>query len=340
MHPLAWAASLVDVDWGYHVASDPENFADFAERMGGPTWSGGALILRYAKELTVLRCDAKNGTCSPTPETIQVADLPNEQGDQDVACDNRPFYHIADGNGPSPENHYIFGSFFRGRIEGTTPEEAIYGMVWDTLYGGGDPNGHVNGSIRQAYDDFRANARGVILDHRAGNGGTLDAAELVTSLVRPKMVAAVIRMPMEIAGFDGPSNDAEGLAIFQKFTSVSAYTVGSADWDPDLPVALIIHRDGSASDYMPFGMKGAPRVKIFGPHQTAGAFSTFVDFTYWPGLSYQIASGDTIAFDGRALIGHGVEPDVVILPRQSDLLAGKDTLHEAALAWVRQEASP
>ena len=28
-------------------------------------------------------------------------------------------------------------------------------------------------------------------------------------------------------------------------------------------------------------------------------------------------------------------PDEVILPRQSDLLAGKDTLHEAALAWVR-----
>jgi hypothetical protein len=47
-----------------------------------------------------------------------------------------------------------------------------------------------------------------------------------------------------------------------------------------------------------------------------------------------------IAADGRALIGHGVVPDVVLLPRESDLLAGRDTLHEAALAWLREELEP
>ena len=50
-----------------------------------------------------------------------------------------------------------------------------------------------------------------------------------------------------------------------------------------------------------------------------------------------IPSSDT---DGSALIGHGVVPDVTLLPRQSDLVAGKDTLFEAALAWVRQELKP
>jgi C-terminal processing protease CtpA/Prc len=81
-------------------------------------------------------------------------------------------------------------------------------------------------------------------------------------------------------------------------------------------------------------------VRIFGPHPTAGAFSTFIEFSGWGGLYYQFASGDTIGKDGRAILGHGVAPDEVVLPKQSDLVVGKDTLFEAALAWVRQELKP
>jgi len=346
LHPIEWAHELIDVDLGYHVACDPDNFADLAEQLGGPTWSGGALILRYATTLTVIRCDPATGTCSGIPETLKVADLGSGTDGPDVACDNRPFYHLQPtanpDDTPDPSNHYVFGHLYRGAIVDTAPTEAIFGLTWDTLYGGGDPNGYVNKGISDAITDWKANARGVILDHRAGNGGTLDAAENVTKLVRPEEPLAVIRMPMEIAGFDGPIDDQAGLAIFEKFKTSdnNAYLVGSPDHDPLLPVALITHRDGSASDYMPFGMKGAPKVRIFGPHPTAGAFSTFIEFFYWNGLGFQIASGDTIAFDGRSLIGHGVEPDVTLLPKQSDLLAGKDTLHEAALAWVRQELKP
>ena len=40
------------------------------------------------------------------------------------------------------------------------------------------------------------------------------------------------------------------------------------------------------------------------------------------------------------LIGRGVMPDYVVDQKQSDLLAGVDTIHEAALAWVRQELKP
>ncbi|MFT3774636.1 MAG: S41 family peptidase [Minicystis sp.] len=337
MHPIAWAASLADANWGYHVATDPGIYADFAESLGGPVW-GGALILRYAHEITVLRCDA--GGCAGKPETIAIASLGNAGGGADVACDNRPLYHFVDGN-PEADKHYVFGDFFRGRIAGSAPDEAIYGMVWDTLYGGGDPNGPVNTAINAAIADWKANARGVILDHRAGNGGTIDAATNLTRLVRPPAVAGVMRQPISIAAYDGPVDDAAGLAIFNaKKGGPTAYDVGDADWAVGLPVALIIHRDGSASDYLPYGMKGAPNVRIFGPHATAGAFSTFIEFSSWGGLYYQIASGDTIGAGGSALIGHGVEPDVTLLPKQSDLIAGKDTLFEAALAWVRQELKP
>ena len=337
-HPIAWVESLKGHHFGYHTATDPAVFADHAEALGGPAWAG-ALIVRLAHEMTVLRCDP-SGVCADKPETILVSTLAGGGGGQDVSCDNRPFYHLEGSDVPNPATHRIFGRVFRGTIAGTTPEEAIHGMVWDTLYGGGDPNGPLNSAFNAAITDWKASARGVILDHRAGNGGTLDAAENLTRLVRPREVAAVMRAPMEVGGFDGPSTPSEGVALFNGAKNAIPFEVGDDDWAVGLPVALILHRDGSASDYLPYGMKGAPNTRLFGPHATAGAFSTFIELSSWGGLYYQIASGDTIAKDGSALIGHGVVPDEIVLPRQSDLLAGKDTLFEAALAWVRQELEP
>jgi hypothetical protein len=337
-HPLAWARSLGEVDPGFHVATDPAVFADFAEALGGPYWLGGGLMVKYAKTLTVIRCDAANGTCDDHVETIEVASL-TEDGGQSVACDNRPFYHLEAGKNP-PDSHRVFNDFFDGKIKDTSDEEAIYGVVWDTLYGGGDPNGYVNGKLKQLIASWKASARGVILDHRAGNGGTLDSPELLTTLVRPPLVLAAVLMPIETAAFDGPSSQDEGLSLFSSFKGKSPYRVGSQAHDPELPVALVIHRDGSASDYLPLGMKGAPRVRIFGPHGTAGAFSTFVQLSYYGAFELQFASGDTITADGRGQIGHGVEPDEVVQQRQSDLLAGKDSIHEAALSWVRANLKP
>jgi len=333
LHPIAWARGLVDVDWQYHVASDADSFADFAEALGGPN----GLIVRYAKEITVIRCD--QGACDGPPETIRISKLMGVGGGADVACDNRPFYHLGSA-GPDPSNHYVYGTIFQGAVDETTPAEAIYSMVWDTLDGEGNPQGSVNSAISSAIQFWKANARGVILDHRAGNGGTLDSAELVTTLARPPSIAAVIRMPIATAGYTGPDSTADGLAIFFSTPAVDDYNVGSSNYATDLPIALVTHRDGSASDYMPYGMKGAPNVKIFGPGPTAGAFSTFIQFNYWGGLGFQFASGDTISSQGISLMGKAVRPDVVVQQKQSDLIAGKDTIFEAALAWVRSELKP
>jgi hypothetical protein len=330
-HPLAWARSLVDANPNHHTATDPAVDAELAESMGGPFWGGG-LIIRFAETITVLRCDAAEGTCAGAPETIEVATLTDPSGD-DVVCDNRPFYHFQSGNPPA--NHAVFWDFFDGKIAGTTDEEAIYGVVWDTLYGGGDPDGYVNGKLGSLMNTWRQSARGVILDHRAGNGGTLDSPELLTTLVRPRETLGVVLMPVESAAADGPKDAAEGQALFAQFEKKSPFIVGADDHDPTLPVALVVHRDGSASDYLPLGMKGAPTVRIFGPHATAGAFSTFVNVAYHGAFDMQIASGDTVTSDGSAWIGHGVVPDEVVPQRQSDLLAGKDSIHEAALAWLR-----
>lgn len=76
-------------------------------------------------------------------------------------------------------------------------------------------------------------------------------------------------------------------------------------------------------------------VRIFGPHETAGAFSSFYQFDYWSGFGAQLASGDTVTAQGEMLIGHGIAPDEVVEHTQSDLLAGRDAPYLRALAWVR-----
>ncbi|MBW2528820.1 MAG: hypothetical protein JRI23_31885 [Deltaproteobacteria bacterium] len=331
LHPIEWALTQLPNRWSWSQATDSDVYSEIAQSMR-------SLVIEFASQVTVIDCDSAQGTCDPIPRTVVIGELPEGTGGN-VRCDNRPFYHFDEANNPGP-NHNTGWQFFRGAIVGTTPEEAIFGMVWDTLYGGGDPSGHVNSNINAAIDDWKVNARGVILDHRTGNGGTLDAVNNLTRLVRPPETIAIDMSPLSWAGFDGPETPADGIALFQQYRSRFDWTVGDDDHDPLLPVALLVHRDVSASDYLPHAMKGSPKVRLFGPHGTAGAFSTYLSLRYWSGLGFNFASGEPITSDGRALIGHGVVPDVAVDQKQSDLLAGVDTIHEAALAWVRQELKP
>jgi hypothetical protein len=328
-HPIAWAKGLIGVDAGWWIACDDAVVSELLERMRG-------LIIAYATSFTVLHCDAATQSCDPTPETLLVADLPDAEGGN-VGCDNRPFYHVAPNPGPG---HHVGYDFYQGLVAESDPQEAIYSLVWDTLYGGGDPNGWVNGNIKSAYTFFKQNARGVVLDHRAGSGGTLDGSETMTELVRPPEPVLVFASPARLGAWDGPETQEEGIALFERFANSSSMIAGSNGWDPDMPVALLLHRDGSASDFGPAGMKGAPKTRIFGPSPTAGAFSTYYNHQYWSGISVQLASGDSVTADGNTLIGHGVVPDEIVVQKQSDLLAGLDTIHEAALAWLRTELKP
>jgi hypothetical protein len=330
-HPIAWARSLVRVDWGWWQADDDAVSAEFAERMRG-------LIPAFAKSFTVLRCDAQSMACADAPEVLDVASIPDDTSDEDtVRCDNRPAYHLADG--PDPVMHTVDYTIYKGLLVDSKPGENLYGMTWDTLWGPA-----FTPAFKAANDEFKASARGVILDHRAGNGGTVDAPEAITELVRDTFDIAIFPYRRPSAGFEGPATKAEALAIFDHYKIFTnpdlTYTVGSGAPDKKLPVALLTHRDGSASDYLPYGMKGAPKVRIFGPHATAGAFSSFFDLNYHGSFGVQIASGDTITFDGEARIGHGVEPDEIVQQKQSDLIRGRDTIYERALAWVRAEMKP
>ena len=331
IHPIAWARSLIDVSWDWWQADDDTVNAEFAERMR-------SLIPKYARTMTVIRCDASTGTCADAPEVIDVSELETSGQGGTVACDNRPAYHLEDG--PDPATHEVGYEVFSGLLVDSEPGEDLYGMTWDTLWGPG-----FTSVFKATNEEFKQKARGVILDHRAGNGGTIDAPEAITELVRERMDISIFIFDRPSAGYEGPATEQEGVDIFNRYKVYDdypdlTYTVGSSSPALDLPVALLLHRDGSASDYLPFGMKGAPNVRIFGPQPTAGAFSSFFQFSLPGSISLQMASGDTISHDGSPLIGSGAEPDEIVLPLQSDLIHGRDTIYLRALAWVRSELEP
>jgi hypothetical protein len=206
-------------------------------------------------------------------------------------------------------------------------------MVWDYLLGEGTNDTDIKAQVATWTD-----ARGVMLDHRTGYGGTIQGPEPIIAFARTP-TPMLFDLWRSFYDDEGPADLAEGLALFTK-NKAHAWTPGSSTAKVDVPIAVMLTLDGSASDYFPFAMKGAAKVRIFAPHASAGAFSSFMGLNYWGAMGYQVACEDTIASDGRTLAGHGVEPDEIVWPKQSDLVAGKDTLAERALTWVRSELKP
>jgi Peptidase family S41 len=326
VHPIAWAESLDDLDWGAWKADDPGTHAEAIERMRN-------LIRRFAKEITIVKCNASDGTCA-APVTIEVSDLPRTEPATYPTCDHRPAYHLATGN-PDPITHDMTG-VYSGVLADSNQgaSENLYGMIWNDVAMNSDGTNPYTASI----ENFRSNAKAVILDHRLGNGGTLDAATYLTTLFRPTAsLAAMTGFDQTLGLLDQPFSQTLGQSLYNTFFPVAGngYSVGAANARTDLKVALMLARDGSASDWFPYGMKdGGANIKIFG-RQSAGAFSSFFQFDYFGGLAWRLASGDLIRADGTSHLGQAVVPDVEMLPKQSDLIAGKDTVYEAALAWIR-----
>lgn len=324
VHPIAFAESLEGVDWAAWHSTDPAGHAEAVERLR-------VLIRRWAHTLTVIRCDASSLACG-APEILSVETLPPEPAVY-PDCDHRPAYHLASG-GPDPITHYVDG-IYSAALDDTDPADALYGMVFDDVRL--EPNG-VN-PYRSALDAFRASAKGVVLDHRTGNGGTVLGAEYLTRLFRaPSILGASTGLNQSLGTFDLPLSVQDGKTLFAARAATSdAFVVGDTAHRADLKVALLLARDGSASDWLALGLSGlsAPgNVRTFG-RRTAGAFSSYLTFSSFGGFSFRVASGDFVESAGTLRLGRGVAPDEEIVPKQSDLLVGKDTVYERALAWLR-----
>ena len=83
---------------------------------------------------------------------------------------------------------------------------------------------------------------------------------------------------------------------------------------------------GAATDAAPVGPPGTAVVR------TVEERSPFGNLSVPDNL---VLDGDFVRADGTTHIGEGVLPDEDLMPKQSDLLAGKDTVFLRALEWVR-----
>ena len=340
-HPVSWVASLIDRDWGYRRGTDEASNGDAAERLYD-------LLPRFAHQLTVVRCDKATSACATKTEQLDLSTLPEDDGKVTLACDLRPAYHTADAHAatdpygaPVDQSHVIYTSVFGGEIDESQPGERIHAMTWNYLYG---PSvGPVGQQMADRMSELRegwSQARGVILDHRLGEGGTTDTFASFTPGFLKKQTVCVSPPYIQVAGVGGPATTTDGLAFFEHFSAspTSKLEVGDDGADMELPVALLLHRDVSASDFLAQAMKASGgKVRLFGPYPTSGSFSTLFQYSYWSDLSWLVGSGDSVLAGGSTLIGHGVAPDEVVVPLQSDLVAGQDTVFNAALAWVRKE---
>ncbi len=328
--PIDWVRALEHRRGNAPSVNDPESVAEFIEPLG-------AYVSSLAQTLTVVRCDAKEGTCG-APQTLAVADqeIPTVAVDR-VECDNRLGEHV-DGVPPTGPGDRAYG----GLAKESSPTERVFGLVWDSL--DGSPGGKVKKDILTAVKTWRDEpARGVILDHRTGNGGTIDTGMPILAFATPPHLDTAFVWRSRVDE-EGPVDAAAGHALFERNRDVGAWPSmsGSSNASLDVPVAMLLTRDVSASDYLPRSLKGAsPNVRLFGPNPTNGAFSTFLGGQYWTGLTFQLASGDTIAGEtGEALCGKGVRPDVLVLPTQSALMQGRDPVYEAGYAWVKANLAP
>jgi carboxyl-terminal processing protease len=100
------------------------------------------------------------------------------------------------------------------------------------------------------------------------------------------------------------------------------------------PVAILVDRlSASASECFTGGMQSLRRVRVFGERTMGAALPS--QFDKLPnGDVFIHATADFVTADGTRLEGRGVIPDEVVPLKREDLLRGRDSALEAALAWI------
>ena len=173
--------------------------------------------------------------------------------------------------------------------------------------------------FQKAVDEFRS-ADGIVIDLR-GNTGGLAAMLMGISghfIDERKALGVMTTRDNQLRFVVNPRRvNARGERV-EPFTG---------------PVAILVDAlSGSASECFSGGMQSLGRARVFGQRSMGQALPAL--FARLPNSDVLIhAYGDFVTPDGTRLEGRGVVPDEVVPLDRTDLLAGRDTTLEAALAW-------
>ncbi len=308
-----------------------------------------AVITSRARNITIARC-ASATACKDADKTEITIDVAGKMYPQ--LAENGGFGDI-DYFGCSPRFKDSVSEIVPlGQGEDDVTAESKDGIV-NVQFDGFSGDGGWKGKFSEVFD---AKPAMVVMDTRLGNGGTGDNVEHLLHLMRGKD-EPIGFITVVNGAYDDPTpadifttwepcvtgGDA-GFSFKCAFGAWGFFSNLDAPTGAGSKVAWINTQDVSANDYMPRLLKGRSKLRIFAPHPTSGAFGAVTSFspfmTNFGGGSIQYQDsrfaptyGDFSA--ARWESGNGVEPDQVIAQKMSDALLGKDTMIEAAHAWLR-----
>ena len=103
------------------------------------------------------------------------------------------------------------------------------------------------------------------------------------------------------------------------------------------PVAVLIDgTSASTAEILAGGLRDLGRARVFGTRSAAAALPSV--FTRLPnGDGFQYAVANYVSQGGQTLEGNGVTPDEEVRLTRESLLAGRDAVGDAALAWIRRQ---
>jgi carboxyl-terminal processing protease len=102
------------------------------------------------------------------------------------------------------------------------------------------------------------------------------------------------------------------------------------------PVAVLIDEgSASASEVFAGGMRAVDRVRVFGSRSAGAVLPAIWDRLPNGDVLYH-AFAEFVTATNERLEGHGVVPDHAVPVTRADLLAGRDPVLDAALAWIDQ----
>jgi carboxyl-terminal processing protease len=103
------------------------------------------------------------------------------------------------------------------------------------------------------------------------------------------------------------------------------------------PLAILVDSgSASTSEIFAGGLKDLGRARVFGTRTAAAALPSVVE-RLPNGDGFQYAVANYISEGGKPLEGIGVQPDVDVKLSREALLAGRDSVVDAALEWIRKQ---
>jgi hypothetical protein len=340
--PLDWVRDV----WIAHASGAP---SDPSADLGWSSTELAGLIAKRASTIEITRCDSdvrcdgghrqvlSIDVAGPAYASLLSTGGVNVQGG--VGCSIR-FQNAIEKFAPSQRgDNTVSGQVVRGDVLAITFDGTL------------DAN---NGQWTPSMQALFAGAppTKVLFDTRQGYGGYTSNSAVLTELIRPSS-NRIGYVDLAVAdwqgGFDFAKLAPTYAACAGQFTSYLCFLTDSwfnAEPAPiagNARVAFLNTANVSANDYLARMVQGRPNQRVFSPGNTSGAFGTISSMPSmlvgWYGGSIQMedsrwgATLDEIAGQPWQS-GTGIAPDVVIAERMSDAIDDRDTMLEAAHAWL------